>query len=84
MAPDEAPLLREIERLLKRTLPVATLPAFKMTSAPAAPAAAAARESAPGGAHRQAHRPPGAFTGKRRGGTRSYAPNSFSRARRSV
>jgi ATP-dependent RNA helicase RhlE len=82
VAPDEAGLLREIERLLKRTLPVAALPVFKMTAAPAA--TPAAREAAPGGAHRHGHRGQGAPPGKRRGGTRSYAPNSYSRARRSV
>ncbi|HTD31177.1 MAG TPA: DEAD/DEAH box helicase [Steroidobacteraceae bacterium] len=84
VAPDEAPLLREIERLLKRTLPVAALPSFKVTAVTTTPAASAAHESAAGGAHRHGHRGQGAFPGKRRGGTRSYAPNSYSRARRSV
>src|SRR3984957_224973 len=82
VAPDEAPLQRDIEQLLKRTIPVAALPAFKV-SAPTA--ADSARESS-SGAHRQGgQRPHGSFGGQRRGGGRSRAPNSFSRgARRSV
>jgi ATP-dependent RNA helicase RhlE len=36
VSPDEAPLLREIEKLLRRTLPVAALPAYTVTAAPAA------------------------------------------------
>lgn len=52
VSPDEAPLLRDIERLLKRALPVAELPAFPVT-APApvqrsAPAARADHAGAPG------------------------------------
>jgi ATP-dependent RNA helicase RhlE len=29
VSPEEAPLLKDIERLLKRTIPVANLPAFQ-------------------------------------------------------
>jgi ATP-dependent RNA helicase RhlE len=36
VSPDEAPLLKDIERLLKRTLQVMTLPQFTVVSAPAA------------------------------------------------
>jgi len=83
VSPDEAPLLRDVEQLLKRSIPVAALPAFKVSAPP--PAAAVTRAGAPpGGAHRQGHRPHGAFQGKRRGGPRAHAPSSFSRARRSV
>jgi ATP-dependent RNA helicase RhlE len=35
VAPDEAPLLRDIERLLRRSLPVAQLPDFPIKAAPA-------------------------------------------------
>src|SRR6267154_5233678 len=41
VSPDEAPLLREIEKLLRRTLPVAALPAYPVTAAPAAARVAA-------------------------------------------
>ena len=34
VSPDEAPLLRDIERLLKRSLPVLALPAFAITQPP--------------------------------------------------
>jgi ATP-dependent RNA helicase RhlE len=36
VSPDEAPLLRDIERLLKRSLPVAALPAYEVRQAQAA------------------------------------------------
>jgi ATP-dependent RNA helicase RhlE len=86
VSPDEAPLLRDIEQVLRRTLPVAALPTFKV-SAPPANAAREPQPGAPGGAHRQGHRPQGQWQGTRRGPTRSHgshAPGSFSRARRSV
>jgi len=35
VAPDEAPLLRDIERLLRRSLPIAQLPDFPIKAAPA-------------------------------------------------
>jgi ATP-dependent RNA helicase RhlE len=35
VAPDEAPLLRDIERLLRRSLPVAPLPEYPVTASPA-------------------------------------------------
>jgi ATP-dependent RNA helicase RhlE len=81
VAPDEAPLLREIEALLKRTLPVAPLPAFKVSAA--APAAAE-RDSSGTGAHRHGPRPQRTTQGARRGGGRSYHSNGFARSRRSV
>jgi ATP-dependent RNA helicase RhlE len=86
VSPDETPLLRDIEQVLRRTLPVAALPTFKV-SAPPANAAREPQPGAPGGAHRQGHRPQGPWQGTRRGPTRSHgshAPGSFSRARRSV
>jgi ATP-dependent RNA helicase RhlE len=81
VAPDEAPLLRDIEALLKRTLPVAPLPAFKVSAA--APAAAE-RDSSGSGAHRHGPRPQRTTQGARRGGGRTYHSNGFARARRSV
>jgi ATP-dependent RNA helicase RhlE len=87
VAPDEAPLLRDIEQLLKRSIPVAALPDFKVSApTPADRARESARENG-GGAHRQGGQRPhgGSFGGQRRGGGRSRASNSFSRgARRSV
>ena len=86
VSPDEAPLLRDIEQVLRRTLPVAALPTFKV-SAPSANAPREPQPSAPGGAHRQGHRPQGPWHGTRRAPARSHgshAPGSFSRARRSV
>jgi ATP-dependent RNA helicase RhlE len=80
VAPDEAALLRDIEQLLKRTLPVAALPAFTVTAA----APAAAERDSRGGAHRHGHRPHGNPQGARRGGGRTYHSNGFARARRSV
>ncbi|MBS0379029.1 MAG: DEAD/DEAH box helicase [Proteobacteria bacterium] len=79
VAPDEAPLLKDIEKLLKRSLPVSALPKFPI-SAPVAPAAA---EPA-GGVHRHGHRAPGGGHGKRRGGGRGHGGHGFARARRSV
>ena len=39
VSPDEAPLLKDIERLLRKTLPVTALPAFEiLASAPSKPA----------------------------------------------
>jgi hypothetical protein len=81
VAPDEAPLLRDIEALLKRTLPVAPLPVFKVSAA--APAAAE-RDSSGTGAHRHGPRPARNTQGARRAGGRTYHSNGFARARRSV
>jgi ATP-dependent RNA helicase RhlE len=81
VAPDEGPLLRDIEALLKRTLPVTPLPAFKVSAA--APAAAE-RDSGGTGTHRHEPRPQRSTQGARRGGGRSYHSNGFARARRSV
>ena len=39
VSPDEAPLLRDIERLLKRSLPIAALPVYEVRQETAAPAA---------------------------------------------
>ena len=85
VSPDEAPLLRDIEKLLRRTLPVAALPAYPVTAAPAA-GAPPARVAALAGAHRHEGRRWQAGPGRRapsRG--RAAAPSaSFPRARRPV
>jgi ATP-dependent RNA helicase RhlE len=58
VSPDEAPLLRDIERLLRRSLPIAPLPEFPVTAPP--PAAAHAngsdRPSRHGGERRHSDR----------------------------
>jgi ATP-dependent RNA helicase RhlE len=40
VSPDETPLLKDIERLLRRSVPVAVVPQFAIAAAPAHPAAA--------------------------------------------
>jgi ATP-dependent RNA helicase RhlE len=83
VAPDEAPLLRDIEKLLKRTLPVLALPTFEIPPASAQTAPA----SAPSGVHRQPHRTHSSGQGWRRGGGgggRGHSPQSYARSRRSV
>jgi ATP-dependent RNA helicase RhlE len=84
VSPDEAPLLRDIEKLLRRTLPVAALPAYPVT---AAPAASDARVAAVGVQRHEGRRwQSGPRSGRRppsRG--RVAAPSaSFPRARRPV
>ena len=85
VSPEEAPLLREIEKVLRRTLPVAALPAYPVAAAPAA-GAPPARVAALAGAHRHEGRRWQAGPGRRappRG--RAAAPSaSFPRARRPV
>ncbi len=64
VSPDEAPLLRDIERLLRKSMPVTALPEFKITNPP--PRSAEAQrtrddqrsEGRPGGAHRGRRTPP--------------------------
>jgi ATP-dependent RNA helicase RhlE len=72
VAPDEAPLLRDIERLLRRSLPVAPLPEFPITASPAGAADEGRRgggERRDGGGHRSGgERPRG--QGRRVGGDR--------------
>ena len=84
VAPDEAPLLRDIEQLLRRTLPVLALPAFEVPPASAQTQPA----SAPPSGHRQPHRGHSSGPGWRRGGGgggRGRAPQSYApRSRRSV
>jgi ATP-dependent RNA helicase RhlE len=85
VAPDEAPLLRDIEQLLRRTLPVLALPAFEVPPASAHTQSQAA--TAPSGVHRQPHRGHSSGPGWRRGGGggRGRAPQSYApRSRRSV
>ena len=43
VSPDEAPLLRDIEQVLRRTLPVAALPTFKVSAPPRTPRASRSR-----------------------------------------
>ena len=85
VSPEEAPLLREIEKVLRRTLPVAALPAYPVTAAPAA-GAPPARVAALAGVHRHEGRRWQAGPGRRappRG--RAAGPSaSFPRARRPV
>jgi ATP-dependent RNA helicase RhlE len=91
VSPDEAPLLRDIEKVLGRTLPVAKLPAYPVSAAPAvAPTAApVAHRPRQASAHRgdapHVH-PPGRHGARR---PQSRGPGqagsaSFSRTRRGV
>ena len=52
VAPDEAPLLRDIERLLRRSLPVSQLPEFPIKASPAGVSEDARGDSRRGGHHR--------------------------------
>jgi ATP-dependent RNA helicase RhlE len=70
---EEAPLLRDIERTMRQSVPFAPTPAFARTAAPAAPAgprttpAASRAPSAP--SHRpRSHAAPRSYGGRRRGG----------------
>jgi ATP-dependent RNA helicase RhlE len=75
VSPDETPLLKDIERLLRKSLPVAALPQFPI-SAPA-PARAEEPRAAEGGQHRSHSGSPrhsGAPGGSRPGATRSWRP----------
>ncbi len=78
VAPDEAGLLRDIEKVLRRAVPATPVPAFTVPSAPAAAAPAA-----PGGMHRHGHRPASAPP-KRRAGGRPGNARTPARFRRSV
>ncbi len=83
VSPDEAPLLRDIESLLKMSLTVASVPQFEIR--PGAVVAEPARAGA--GAHRQGQRPQGSWQPKRHGGGRPHSARpqgGYSRARRSV
>jgi ATP-dependent RNA helicase RhlE len=87
VSPEEAPLLREIEKVLRHSLPVAALPAYPVTAAPA-DRAPLARVAAVAGAHRhdgrrwQAGPRPGRRPPSR---SRVAGPSaSFPRARRPV
>ena len=87
VSPEEAPLLREIEKVLRHSLPVAALPAYPLTAAPAAQAPLA-RVAALAAAHRhdgrrwQAGPRPGRRPPSR---SRVAGPSaSFPRARRPV
>ena len=87
VSPEEAPLLREIEKVLRHSLPVAALPAYPVTAAPA-DHARGRRVVAVAAAHRhdgrrwQAGPPPGRRPPSR---SRVAGPSaSFPRARRPV
>ena len=87
VSPEEAPLLREIEKVLRHSLPAAALPAYPVTAAPAAHAPLA-RVAAVAAAHRhdgrrsQAGPRPGRRLPSR---SRVAGPTaSFPRARRPV
>ena len=87
VSPDEAPLLREIEKLLRRTLPVAALPAYPVAATRVADAPLA-RVAAVAGAQRHDGRRShaGARLGRRPPSrSRDAGPSaSFPRARRPV
>jgi ATP-dependent RNA helicase RhlE len=81
---DEAPLLRDIEKLLGRTLPVAPVPAFAISaprpvSTTSAPAPGAAPRRNDGG-----RSPPRHFSGRHTGARGRSSSRSFPRPRRSV
>ena len=88
VSPDETGLLRDIEKVLKRALPVATLPVFEIKSgAVSATGAAAPGAARPHGtpAHRgDARRPNAGWHSGRRPQARGHhsAPSGNSRARR--
>jgi ATP-dependent RNA helicase RhlE len=82
---DEAPLLRDIESLLKMSIPVTAAPEFAIQ--PGTGVAEPARERNSGGAHRQGQRPQGSWQPKRHTGGRTHSSRpqgNYSRARRSV
>ncbi len=87
VSPEEAPLLREIEKVLRHSLPVAALPAYPVTAAPAAHAPLA-RVAAVAAAHRHdGHRSQAGPRPGRRPPSRSRVAGpsaSFPRARRPV
>ncbi len=87
VSPEEAPLLREIEKVLRHSLPVAALPAYPVTAAPAAHAPRA-RAAAVAAAHRHdGHRSQAGPRPGRRPPSRSRVAGpsaSFPRARRPV
>lgn len=86
VSPDDGSLLRDIERLLKRQLPVTPLPQFEIVASAPRPQAAGQQNSQAGNGNRHERRPsgPGASSGRRphghRGGGRQNAPR-FARAR---
>jgi ATP-dependent RNA helicase RhlE len=75
VAPGELPLLRAIEQVLKRPLPVSALPQFTVPAASAAEGQLAT-------AHRHGHQPPA----RRRGAARPHAPahSAYPQRRRRV
>jgi ATP-dependent RNA helicase RhlE len=87
VSPEEAPLLREIEKVLRHSLPVAALPAYPVTATPAAHAPLA-RGAAVAAAHRHdGHRWQAGPRPGRRPPSRSRVAGpsaSFPRARRPV
>jgi ATP-dependent RNA helicase RhlE len=80
VSPDEATLLRDIEKVLGRALPVAATPDFALSSGAAAPV------HPPGAGARRAHPPAPARHGARRPHSRDGGPwrASFSPKRRGV
>ncbi|HEY1283196.1 MAG TPA: DEAD/DEAH box helicase [Steroidobacteraceae bacterium] len=55
VSPDEAPLLKDIERVLRRSVPVAALPQFAIATAPARPSAPRNDEGAGRGGEQRSH-----------------------------
>jgi ATP-dependent RNA helicase RhlE len=83
VAPGESALLRDIEKVLQRSIPVASLPDFPVSAQPAPAAAAAHRgdRGHQGGARASGGRAPSRWTNR---GHKSSAPARFSGARRPV
>jgi len=65
VSPDESPLLKDIERMLRRVLPVSALPQFEIAATPAAAAGTGARQGEAGERGRRGPRDGG---GRRQGG----------------
>ena len=92
VSPDEEPLLRDIEKLLRTPIPAAAVPKFAIIATPAEPdrpAPSAGRRDGAGGNTRSAHgqqgprrdgRRPTQNSGRGRGGDRSRTPHGAQRA----
>jgi ATP-dependent RNA helicase RhlE len=75
VSPDEAPLLKDIERMLKRALPVTALPEFQIVASPAA----APRSGNGSSDTRPSERRGGAGSGRHGGGGRQHQGGGHNR-----
>jgi ATP-dependent RNA helicase RhlE len=73
VSPDEAEYLRDIERLLKKAIPVVPTPVFKMTTPDPAPQARAPQGHRPQGAGGRREGPRRDHGGRREGGRQGSA-----------